>query len=154
MEIKSIRYRCTDEELEKYRNNLEALKSPDGMFPFLRDMGGRLDWIRGVQAQGTLAVSKKDGNRNPFGILSGGAIDTLCDIIGGYTALQPGVDSFTVCSNLNYLQPAEGEKVVCLATLLRLSHYRATVEMRVSDENDCLIASGTFQYALVKTRRA
>ncbi len=146
-----VQYRCTPEELEAFRRGLKALRSPDGMFPFLREMGGRLDWVRGNQARGSIRVTEK--NRNPFKILHGGALFTLADTIGGYPALQPGIFCLTKNGEIHFLHPVVGGEAVCTATIRRLSFRSATVQVEIADGNGGLAAIGTFEYVLVSTEK-
>lgn len=100
---------------------------------------------------------------NPNDTVHGGALYTLADTVAGYTAIAWGMaatgrgeDSLsvtTVTSSLNYLRPARGSKLVCLASCRKMGKTLAVLDVSIRDDEDRETCSGSFTFCYVDRQR-
>lgn len=96
------------------------------------------------------------------GILHGGVISSMIDVVGGLTASvgllkQIASESIedisqrfarmgTIDLRVDYLRPGYGERFLCRGHILRTGNKVAVTRMEVKNEKDVLIAVGTGTY--------
>ena len=84
--------------------------------------------------------------------IHGGVLSTLIDACGGaavFTMIDPPEKVSTIDLRVDYLRHGEAERIVCEATVVRLGHRVASVDMRVFQTHtqpDRLIATGKGVY--------
>lgn len=84
---------------------------------------------------------------NPYGMLHGGSLYSLADIVAGTAACMSGHYVTTVTGNLNFMLPAEGtEYIYCEAVRLRMGKHLAVFGVKLKDDRDRLLDSGEFTF--------
>lgn len=84
---------------------------------------------------------------NPYGMLHGGSLYSLADIVAGTAACMSGHYVTTVTGNLNFMLPAEGtEYIYCEAIRLRMGKHLAVFGVKLKDDRDRLLDSGEFTF--------
>ncbi|MBO4424387.1 MAG: PaaI family thioesterase [Spirochaetales bacterium] len=79
----------------------------------------------------------KDYHRNARGVVMGGAIFTLADLC--YGAACDG-QACSMTSEINYLHPAKGNKLIAEAHLIKDGRTTVFYEIRVTDDSGLIIA--------------
>ncbi len=85
---------------------------------------------------------KKDG-LNPVGIVHGGLLFGLSDTAAGVLASMNGKFPLTISSNINYLKPAKGKKIIAVATKLKDGKTIGYYNVNLLNDNNDLIAVST-----------
>lgn len=137
----------TPEELEQLR----YIRNHQTGFANL--LGIETDYI----IHGGARVSMSTDNsqlKNPSGTTThGGVIYTLADIAAGCATWSTGFHSATAGADFHYVAPAlDAKKLIATATALQFGKRLYVYDVRVCDENDRLIAQGTFTYLTFKHR--
>lgn len=84
---------------------------------------------------------------NPYGMIHGGILFSLGDIVGGTLANMSGKFVSTVDGRMNYLEPAQDtEYIYCKATKLRSGQHLIVVRVELNDDNGKLIDDGSFTF--------
>lgn len=135
---------------------------PTGEFPdWAREIISSLDEKMGLQfthlsaerAEGSMPV---EGNTQPFGMWHGGASGVLIESLASMAAACAGYpDQFGVGVDLNvsHLAPARSGRVKGVAQLLRRGQRTLCYEVRLTDDNNNLVAIGRLTCQLVQARR-
>lgn len=103
-----------------------------------RQLGIELTSAEPGCVEGSMPV---DGNRQPFGVLHGGASCVLAETlasVGACLHFAPGAAAGTEIS-ATHLRPATGGRVTGVATALRLGRTHATYEIKVTDDQGRLV---------------
>lgn len=100
---------------------------------------------------------------NPNGTVHGGALYTLADTVAGHAAIAcamastgRGADSLactTVTGSLNFLRPARGTKLVCLANCRKVGKTLAVLDVSILDDQGTETCSGSFTFCYVDRAR-
>ncbi len=97
-------------------------------------------------AEGEIEI--KPHHLNPGGALHGGLIFTLMDTIGGFATRLLGVLPTTLSSNINYLRPTLGTKVLkAKADVIKRGRNVSVVRIDLINDQDVLVASGAANYS-------
>ena len=141
---------------------LELVKPIADGIPFNRVIGVTLESMS--ESGATMAVDHRDEltNNPASGILHGGVISSILDVVGGLSALSAIVfdrdlrelegilDVFvkfgTVDLRVDYLRPGVGERFVASGTVMRSGRRIAVTRMEFHNEDDTLLATGTGTY--------
>lgn len=84
---------------------------------------------------------------NPYGMLHGGSLYSLADIVAGMAACMGGHYVTTVSGNMNFLLPADRtEYVYCEATKLRMGKHLAVFDVKLKDDKENILDSGEFTF--------
>lgn len=84
---------------------------------------------------------------NPYGMLHGGSLYSLADIVAGMAACMGGHYVTTVSGNMNFLLPADKtEYVYCEATKLRMGKHLAVFDVKLKDDKENILDSGEFTF--------
>ena len=75
------------------------------------DLGAELDVLRKGYAEGHLTIEQR--HKNPAGVVCGGALYSLVDIVSIFAAASYGGGGSTVQGSICYLRPAVGNEVRC-----------------------------------------
>lgn len=141
---------------------LELVKPiADGM-PFNRVIGVTLESMSATGA--TMAVAHRDEltNNPASGVLHGGVVSSILDVVGGLSALsaivfdrdfgrleeilEVFVNFGTVDLRVDYLRPGVGERFVASGTVMRSGRRIAVTRMEFHNQDDTLLATGTGTY--------
>ena len=88
------------------------------------------------------------GSFNPQGFVHGGLLFAICDVATGYAVSGDERRCVTACSSFNFLHEVRaGQKFIrAEGRAVSVCEKTAVVEGLVYDENDRLVAKGTFNY--------
>lgn len=90
---------------------------------------------------------------NPYGMLHGGSLYSLADIVAGTTACMCGHFVTTVSGNLNFLSPAvQTEYVYCEAKRLRGGKHLSVFEVKITDDQGHILDSGEFTFFVMEQK--
>ena len=95
-------------------------------------------------AEGVLEVSQN--SYNPLGIVHGGALATLADSVAGTAVRTRGRMCVTLNCAINYLAPATGSRIKCVATPQRVGRTIAVYDVNLTDDQGQKVASGSFTF--------
>ena len=85
----------------------------------------------------------KENGLNPYGIVHGGIIFGLADTCAGTLAFMSGNTPVTTNANINYLNKAQGSKLIAEATILKEGKKIGYYNVNIYDDNNVLIANST-----------
>ena len=100
------------------------------------------------RAEGILEVGPN--SINPHGNVHGGALSTLADTVGGCCACSKGGVCVTASSSMEFLRPANGSMITCIATPKKLGRTLAVVQTDLFNDSEKLVATGTFTFFMVE----
>ncbi len=141
---------------------LELVKPIADGIPFNQVIGVTLESMTVTGA--TMEVAHRDEltNNPASGILHGGVVSSILDVVGGLSALSAIVfdrdlqeltgilDVFvkfgTVDLRVDYLRPGLGERFVASGTVMRSGRRIAVTRMEFHNQDDILLATGTGTY--------
>ena len=95
-------------------------------------------------AKGELTVGPD--SINPHGNVHGGALSTLADTVGGNCACARGRSCVTASQSMEFLRPAEGPYITCVATPKKEGHTLSVIQVELSNAEGKLVATGTFTF--------
>lgn len=85
--------------------------------------------------------------QNPYGMLHGGSLYSLADIVAGTAACMGGCYVTTVSGIMNFLLPADQtEYIYCEAKQLRMGRHLAVFEVKLKDDKEKVLDSGEFTF--------
>jgi acyl-CoA thioesterase len=85
--------------------------------------------------------------QNPIGSIHGGIIFTLADIAAGSAAASHGMQLTTMDSEMHYLNAGiRVRRLKGCADAIKEGHRISVIRVRILEENDKLLAEGTFTY--------
>lgn len=87
---------------------------------------------------------------NPLGIVHGGCLAALADTVGGMAALSRGKGTVTVSYGFNFLRPATGSRIKCVATPEKIGRTISVFRCVLTDDQDRLVASGQFTFNMIE----
>jgi acyl-coenzyme A thioesterase PaaI-like protein len=141
---------------------LELVKPIADGIPFNRVIGVTLESMTAGGA--TMEVAHRDEltNNPASGILHGGVVSAILDVVGGLSALSAIVfdrdvddldeilDVFvkfgTVDLRVDYLRPGLGRRFVASGTVMRSGRRIAVTRMEFQNQDETLLATGTGTY--------
>ena len=110
----------------------------------------QLDSPRSSDGSAQMAYETRAEHLNSFGIVHGGAVMTLLDVVMASAArsLQPEMGMITIELKTSFMRPAQGS-LTAHGEVLHRTRKMAFVEGRVMDDQGqlCAHATGTFKYA-------
>ncbi len=130
----------------------------------MASLGGTLDGtlidrigIRILEAEPDRVVARMpvDGNRQPFGLLHGGATGALCETVGSLgasLAAAPDRTAVGIELNVNHLRAVTQGHVTAIGTPLYAGRSVAVWDVRVQDDDGRLIAVGRLTLAVREIR--
>ena len=86
---------------------------------------------------------------NPHGMIHGGALATLADTVGGNCACARGRSCVTASQSMEFLRPAEGPYITCVATPKKEGHTLSVIQVELSNAEGKLVATGTFTFFMM-----
>ena len=92
-----------------------------------------------------LPTSLNDGG-NPHG----GLLFSLLDVATGFAARSHGRKCVTAASSVSFLNAAKGTKLHAVGETIKVGRKIATVEGRVYDDTNLLLATGLFTYCFIE----
>ena len=86
---------------------------------------------------------------NPYGIVHGGCLATLADTVGGCCACSRGGVCVTAGSTMEFLRPASGKKIFCVATPKKMGRTLSVIQVVLTNDQDVVVATGTFTFFMM-----
>ena len=99
------------------------------------------------RAEGVLDVCADD--RNPLGTVHGGCLYTLADTVAGTAVCAQGVRCVTSNGTMEFLRPAAGTRIRCVATPKKHGHLLSVMQVELTDDRGQLVATGTFTFCIL-----
>jgi len=140
----------------------EAVRQLFERIPFNRELGIELDEVSAERVVMHLPMQPQLVGNFVHGILHGGVIASLLDVVGGAMAMVGAFDRHrhldeserairlarlgTIDLRIDYLRPGRGQRFSATATLLRSGNKIAVVRSELHNEAGVLIAVGTGTY--------
>ena len=93
-----------------------------------------------------ISVELNENLLNPHGIAHGGLIFGLADSAMGTLASTTGRKVVTVDSNISYLRPCTGKKLVCIAEPVKVGMTLGVYKASIYNDGDDLAATVTGTY--------
>ena len=91
-------------------------------------------------------------SRNPHGTVHGGCLYTLADTVAGSAACARGASCVTVSGTLEFLRPATGTRIRCVATPKKEGHTLTVMQVVLTNDSDAVVATGTFTFFLTELK--
>ena len=104
--------------------------------------------LKDGSAEGELEVGPE--SLNIYGVVHGGCLATLADTVGGCCACSKGGICVTASSTMEFLRPANGSAITCVATPKKLGRTLSVVQVELFNDNQTLVATGTFTFFMVE----
>lgn len=102
-------------------------------------------------AKGELAVGADSLNFG--GLVHGGALATLADMVGGTCACSKGGTCVTANCSMEFLRPAKGKKIVGEGFPVKLGSSLSVVRVELRNDEGDLVATGTFTFYMLKDEK-
>lgn len=139
----------------QYINNMEKteeiLRKMVDKNAYMQFLGVELLEIKSGYALARMRYKKE--LTNPYGMLHGGSLYSLADIVAGTAACMEGSYVTTVSGIMNFMLPAEEtEYIYCEAEQLRYGKHLAVYEVRLKDDRGKLLDSGEFTFFVTEHR--
>ena len=141
---------------------LELVKPIADGIPFNRVIGVTLEEMSATGARMEVAHRDELTNNPASGILHGGVVSSILDVVGGLSALSAIVflrdlDDLvrilgvvvkfgTVDLRVDYLRPGLGARFTASGTVMRTGRRIAVTRMEFHNQDDTLLATGTGTY--------
>lgn len=141
---------------------LQLVKPIADGIPFNRVIGVTLESMTATGATMEVAHREELTNNPASGILHGGVISSILDVVGGLSALSAIVFERnlgtleeilalfvrfgTVDLRVDYLRPGLGERFTASGTVMRSGRRIAVIRMEFHNQDDTLLATGTATY--------
>ena len=95
-------------------------------------------------------VILEDRHRNPSDGIHGGLLMAMADDTAGASVISYGSNATTSSCSMNFLRAnPEAKKIVAKATAIKVGQRLGVSEVKIYDEEDTLLATGLFEYALL-----
>lgn len=95
-------------------------------------------------AEGVLEV--RPTSSNPHGTVHGGCLYTLADTVAGTAACAHGASCVTVSGSMEFLRPATGPRIRCVATPKKQGQTLSVMQVVLTNEGGKEVATGTFTF--------
>lgn len=113
--------------------------------PYMQFLGVELLELR--EGYSLARMKYKKELLNPYGMMHGGSLYSLADIVAGTAACMSGHYVTTVSGNMNFLLPADRtEYVYCEAIRLRMGKHLAVFDVKLKDDDKNILDSGEFTF--------
>lgn len=134
-------------------DKLEALRQiMERGIPFNRLLGFRLEDAADGRARGSFTFSAELVGNPLTGVLHGGVIAAVLDVIGACAVVStfedqsPMAGMGTVDLRVDYLRPGAGKRFVATGQVMRPGRILSASRMELHNDQDVLIAIGTAIY--------
>ena len=115
---------------------------------FSYENGVTVTHVEPGRAEGVLEVGPN--SINPHGNVHGGALSTLADTVGGCCACSKGGVCVTASSSMEFLRPANGSMITCVATPKKMGRTLTVVQTDLFNDSGKLVATGTYTFFMVE----
>ena len=132
-----------------YFEKLLRFINRSGLFAY--ENGMTVTEVRPGYGEGVLKVGPTV--LNPHGTVHGGALYTLADTVAGTAACPPGFTCVTVNSSMEFLRPASGSAIRCVATPKKEGRTLSVMQVVLTNEAGQEVATGTFTFYLIERKK-
>jgi acyl-CoA thioesterase len=132
----------TEEQKQAYYEKL--LHSINTRRSYVTTSGIRVTKIGEHYCEGELPVTPDVCNY--WGIVHGGCLAALADSVAGVAACSTGLGTVTVSYGFNFLRPAKGSLIRCVAEPEKIGRTICVFRCTLTDDRDELVASGLFTF--------
>lgn len=137
---------CADQKKQKlYQEMIDRMNEPG---QFSADIHVRIEKIDVGYAEGVLDVHPE--NLNLLGIVHGGCLATLADTVAGMGVAATGYSCVTVNYGMNFLRPATGKQIRCVATAEKMGKTLCVMRTDLLNEDGQKVASGNFTFCVME----
>lgn len=95
----------------------------------------------------------RDTSLNPYGTVHGGALFTMCDVCSGVAARSDGRAYVTENADISYLRAVSEGRLLAKSCVIHRGRTRCVVDVKVYDDQEHLICTGTFSFFCVDAVR-
>lgn len=136
-----------DEQIRQgfYQALIDRMNAPG---QFSADVNVRIDKIDVGYAEGVLNI--QPGNLNLVGIVHGGCLATLADTVAGMGVAATGNACVTVSYGMNFLRPATGKQIRCVATADQMGRRICVMRTELTNEAGEKVATGNFTFCITQ----
>jgi acyl-CoA thioesterase len=132
----------TQEQRQAYYDKL--LHSINTRRSYVTTSGIRVTKVAENYCEGELEITPDVCNY--WGIVHGGCLATLADSVAGVAACSTGQGTVTVSYGFNFLRPAKGSLVRCVAEPEKIGRTISVFRCTLTDDQGGLVASGLFTF--------
>lgn len=130
---------------EKFHQTMITRMNEPGHFS--SDCHVRIEKIDEGYAEGVLDVHPE--SLNLLGIVHGGCLAALADTVAGMGVVAAGFSPVTVSYGMNFLRPATGKQIRCVATADKMGKSLCVMRTELLNEEGQKIATGNFTFCIV-----
>jgi len=94
-------------------------------------------------------LTVNENSYNPHGIVHGGLLTTLADTAAGCCACSKGGHCVTSNCTMEFLRPATGKMIYCVATPKKLGRSLSTIQVSLTNDDGIEVATGTFTFFML-----
>lgn len=120
-----------------------------GLFAY--ENGITVTAVRPGYGEGVLTVSRTSAN--PHGTVHGGCLYTLADTVAGTAACAHGASCVTLNGTLEYLRPATGPTIRCVATPKKQGQTISVMQVVLTNDGGKEVATGTFTFFMTQLKK-
>lgn len=124
-----------------------AMDYANGIPDFNYHNGLKLTLVEDNYAEARVELTMN--SMNPQGIAHGGLLFALCDFVGGWSVCGDSKRLVTQDGSFNFLRPVRGSFVRAEGRPVKVGRTIAVVDTLAYDEEDSLVARGTFTYFIL-----
>lgn len=118
---------------------------------YMQFLGIEMQELRKGYGLGKIPFRK--GLENPYGMLHGGSLYSLADIVAGATACMNGYFVTTVNGNMNFMLPAVNtEYVYCEAKEVRQGEHLAVYDICLTADDGRILDNGSFTFYVAELK--
>lgn len=117
---------------------------------FAYESGVFVTLARPGYAEGVLEV--RSTSKNPHNTVHGGCLYTLADTVAGAAACAHGASCVTVSGTLEYLRPATGTAIRCVATPKKQGQTISVMQVVLTNDEGKQVATGTFTFFMMQPK--
>ena len=108
----------------------------------------RIEKIDTGYAEGVLDIRPE--NLNMLGFVHGGCLATLADTVAGLGVIASGYAAVTANYGLNFLRPATGNQIRCIATAEKMGKTLCVMRVELFNDTSKPVAAGSFTFCLTE----
>ena len=110
-----------------------------------------LQLVEMSQGNATMEITIREKHENIYHMVHGGVIYTLADTTAGFACRTFGCKVVTATSTIHYLNAAKQgtKRIYCKSNCIKKGRKLMVQQAEVYDDNDRLLASGTFTFCVI-----
>jgi len=137
---------CADQKKQAFYQRLIDRMNERGHFSSNANI--RIEKIDHGYAEGVLDIRPE--NLNMLGFVHGGCLATLADTVAGLGVIASGYAAVTANYGLNFLRPATGSQIRCIATAEKMGKTLCVMRVELFNDTSKPVAAGSFTFCLTE----